>query len=99
MPHPSKTFFAGQEEVFARLASFFVNCLFFSIFIVAKGFITIQWKEMLIVLGVFWFLYELFAISLFQMFVFFSNNHIKQEPIQQVFTPNPTEIREDETNQ
>lgn len=82
-----KTFFAGQEEVFARLASLVINCLFFTIFIVAKDYITLQWKEMLIVLGIFWILYELVAILLFQMFVFFSSNRKVEHVIPETAKP------------
>lgn len=70
-----KSFFAGQEEVFARIISLLLSSLFFVIFTVAKETVTLKWDNVLYSLGIFWIIYESLSLLLFQIFKFFAKKN------------------------
>jgi hypothetical protein len=67
----SKSFFAGQEEIFGRLLGCLITLVFFLIFILAKESITLKWQELTFTLLIFWFVYEFLSLVFYQMFYFF----------------------------
>jgi hypothetical protein len=73
----NKQFFAGQEEIFARLAGFMLTNIGFLIYIFAKPNSIIErtdWVALMLTTCIFWFVYEFLSIILFQAFIFFSKN-------------------------
>jgi predicted membrane protein len=68
----NKAFFAGSEEVIARLVSLFISLLFFAIYMVAKVSVVIDMYRLLTFLSIFWVVYEILAYILFMIFKFFS---------------------------
>ena len=67
-----KQFFAGTEEVIARLVSLCITLLFFAIYALAKTTFYLDIYTLLTVLGIFWVVYEIFSYILFAIFKFFS---------------------------
>jgi len=94
-------FFAGLEELFARLASFVLVIIGFMIFISARNVdFVLDWFGLIQVLGLFWFFYEILGLIFFQAFHFFAkqqiipskieSGHVQiQEQIQENSTPIP----------
>lgn len=75
----NKNFFAGLEELFARLASFILVVLGFVIFMIARDRIfEFNWLVLLQVLGLFWVLYEFLGLIFFQAFHFFAKQQTPQ---------------------
>lgn len=73
----NKNFFAGLEELFARLASFLLVVLGFIIFILARNVMfQLDWLGLVQVLGLFWVIYEVLGLIFFQAFHFFAKQQI-----------------------
>ncbi len=68
----NNNYFAGLEEAVARLLSFIVSLAFFSIYILSKSQITLDWNGLLIHVTLFWLVYELIAMALFYILSQFS---------------------------
>lgn len=79
----NKNFFAGLEELFARLAGFILVVLGFVIFMIARDRnFDLNWLGMLQVLGLFWILYEVLGLIFFQAFHFFAKQQTPGPVIQ-----------------
>ena len=81
----NKNFFAGLEEIVARLIALFFTLLGYVIYMLSSGITdsnlsVLDWKEMVIFLLVFWFCYELLGYFLFLILNFFSNRKPEQKP-------------------
>lgn len=100
----NKNFFAGLEELFARLASFLLVILGFIIFILARNVnFVLDWLSLIQVLALFCIIYEVLGLIFFQAFHFFARQQIipniipitepiiNLEPNFQSKTPNLTE--------
>ncbi len=72
MSPKDKSFFAGLEEVFARLLGLALTLVFFLIYIVAIQELLLGWLETLALLSLFWFIYEIISLLLFSVFRFFA---------------------------
>jgi Ca2+/H+ antiporter len=70
----NKNFFAGVEEVVSRLISAFITTVFFLVYVAAKDTadVTLNWSGLLVVLVIFWLVYEFLAYCLYLIFVYFS---------------------------
>ena len=71
--------FAGLEEIFARLLSACLVIIVFVIIVVAREEVTLDWLPVAGWLLLFWFVYELISIVLFNLFVFFSRRSTPPE--------------------
>ncbi len=67
-----KSFFAGLEEIFARLLGLVLTIIFFLIYIVAIQELILDWRQALILLTIFWLVYETVSLILFSVFRFFA---------------------------
>jgi hypothetical protein len=74
-PKPNN-FLSGMEEAVARFLSLIVSLIFFSINLLSKTpqQIALDWKDLMIYLGVFWLVYEFCAFFLFLVLIQFSKN-------------------------
>jgi hypothetical protein len=71
----TKHFFAGLEEVLARLAAVSITIIMFAIFTFAKDNKTVlDTYQLAGYLSVFWAIYELLSWILFRAFIFFSGS-------------------------
>jgi hypothetical protein len=73
-----KSFFAGQEEVFGRIGSLIFSLLLFTVYISASGGFSVNYQSLLIILLIFWGLYESLSLVLFQLFIYFSSSNTPQ---------------------
>jgi hypothetical protein len=91
----NKNFFAGLEEVTSRLISLVITSAFFLVYISAKPNqeILINWTQLLIILSVFWLVYELLGYLLFTAFNYFGD---KAEKPLQTDIKNTPQSEEDE---
>lgn len=89
-------FFAGQEEVFARICSMILSMLFFVIYVVASVSIVVDYKSVTIFLLVFWVIYESLSLILFQLFNHFSNLKVQKNNSKKI---NENELQEQEIDQ
>jgi len=72
---PQASFFAGLEEFIARLCSFLITVLFFTVYVIASGnSLFLDWFKLLGFLALFWSLYEFIGFLLFVAFRFFAQN-------------------------
>jgi hypothetical protein len=78
MPSQEKNFFAGLEEIFARLLGLALTLIFFLIYVIAVDELALGWQQALVVLGIFWLVYETVSLVLFSVFRFFSNQKEEQ---------------------
>lgn len=78
----NQSFFAGQEEVLARISSLVISTIFFLIFIIAREQINLNYQSAIIFISIFWVVYESLALILFQLFSHFANN--KKNSIQEI---------------
>ena len=65
--------FAGLEEIFARLLSALLVIAVFVIITVARETVELEWLPVAGWLLLFWFVYELLSIILFNLFSFFAS--------------------------
>ena len=73
----NKNFFAGLEELFARLASFLLVNLGFIIFILARNVnFILDWLGLVQILALFWVIYEVLGLIFFQAFHFFAKQQV-----------------------
>lgn len=73
----NKNFFAGLEELFARVASFLLVIIGFVIFILARNVnFILDWLGLVQVLSLFWLIYEVLGLIFFQAFHFFARQQI-----------------------
>jgi energy-converting hydrogenase Eha subunit H len=74
-PKPNN-FLSGMEEAVARFLSLIVSLIFFSINLLSKTpqQIELDWKNLMIYLGIFWLVYEFCAFFLFLVLIQFSKN-------------------------
>ena len=73
----NKNFFAGLEELFARVASFLLVILGFIIFILARNVnFILDWLGLVQILALFWVIYEVLGLIFFQAFHFFARQQI-----------------------
>lgn len=80
----SKGFFAGLEEVASRLLSVILCFVFFLIYISARDGqqMILDWPQLLVVLGIFWFVYESISYIMYAIFSYFSRQNEKiEEPL------------------
>ena len=82
-PKPNN-FFAGMEEAVARFLSLVVSLIFFSINILSQNpqRISFDWKNSMIYLAIFWFIYEFCAYFLFLVLIQFSKNKNLQKELE-----------------
>jgi uncharacterized membrane protein len=75
----NRKFFAGLEEVLARILGLCVTLVFFAVYVSAKGTILADWYGIIGYLSLFWLIYEILSYILFIAFAYFSrdNNEIK----------------------
>lgn len=66
------SFFAGLEEIIARLLGAIITLAFFLIYIVAVNQITLDWVQTFVLLTIFWLTYEVVSLILFSVFSFFA---------------------------
>lgn len=98
----NKSFFAGMEEVLARICSLVLTLVFFLIFILTRGELEVEWRTLSVILLIFWLVYEILSLMFFNAFRYFSNN---QEALKsnktaiQVEPQVPTGIEESDFNQ
>ncbi len=80
------SFFAGSEEIIARFSSLFVSLAIFSVYFISRGDVNFVWYELVWVIAIFWFVYELLAFVLFSLFRFFSKKSDQDtfEPIAEI---------------
>ena len=71
--------FAGLEEIFARLFAMLIVIIGFVIVVLARETVTLDWFDSSGWLLLFWFLYELVSIILFNVFVFFAKRQISPD--------------------
>lgn len=76
------SFFAGLEEVFARLLGVVIAFVFFLIYIVAVNQIVLDWVKSLIMLVIFWLTYETLSLILFSVFSFFAKDKKAAAPVE-----------------
>lgn len=75
----STKIFAGLEEVFARLLAAFLVIAGFVVVAVARQTVELTWLPVAGWLLLFWFLYELLSIVLFNLFAFFAKRTVSPE--------------------
>lgn len=78
----NKNFFAGLEEVSSRLISLVITSAFFLVYISAKPNqeMLVNWTQLLIILSVFWLVYELLGYLFFTVFNYFGKQ--SEKPLQ-----------------
>jgi predicted membrane protein len=71
----NKNFFTGLEEVASRLISLVITSAFFLVYISAKTNqeILVNWTHLLLILSIFWLVYELLGYLFFMIFNYFGN--------------------------
>jgi hypothetical protein len=74
-------YFAGAEEAVGRLLSFIVSLAFFSIYILSKTTVLLDWSGLLVHLAIFWLVYEVVSLVLFFVLNQFSRDKIEKLPI------------------
>jgi hypothetical protein len=84
MPENKKVFLSGMEEIFARLVGLIIDLIFFGIYALARNPVTYEWTNFLVTLLIFWLIYELLSVVLFQFFHFFSSANQAKKAMEQV---------------
>lgn len=69
----NKNFLAGLEEVSSRLISLVITSTFFLVYISAKPNqeMLVNWTQLLIILSIFWLVYEFLGYLFFMIFGYF----------------------------
>jgi hypothetical protein len=78
----NRKFFAGLEEVLARLLGLGVTLVFFAVYVSAKGTILADWYGIIGYLSLFWLIYEILSYILFLAFAFFSRDDKDEKPVE-----------------
>jgi hypothetical protein len=73
----NRNFFAGLEEVLARILGLCVTLVFFAVYVSAKGTILADWYGIVGYLSLFWLIYEMLSYILFIAFAYFSRDDEK----------------------
>lgn len=84
--------FAGLEEIFARLLAALIATVIFVVVVVARTEVSLEWLETAGWLLLFWFIYELLSIILFNIFTFFAGREPSPE------TLSTKDIKDEEVN-
>lgn len=71
--------FAGLEEIFARLFAALITIIIFVVIVVAREMVELDWFSVGGWLLLFWFIYELISIILFNLFVFFAKRELSPD--------------------
>jgi hypothetical protein len=81
--NPNTNNYTGIEEAVARIISFLVSLIFFSIYSLSRvNDLVLDWSKLMIHLAIFWFVYELCSFGLFVILVQFSKTRKTQNPPQ-----------------
>lgn len=71
----NNSFIAGLEELVARIISLILSILFFAVYSLAVGDITVNWTSIVSYMLIFWVVYEGLAYILYLIFKFFGGNN------------------------
>lgn len=88
--------FAGLEEIFARLLAALIATTIFVVVVVARENIALEWLETAGWLLLFWFIYELLSIILFNIFTFFAGREPSPETIKTKDISTDEEVNDEE---
>jgi uncharacterized membrane protein len=89
----NRKFFAGLEEVLARILGLCVTLVFFAVYVSAKTTINTDWYGIIGYLSLFWLIYEVLSYILFIAFAYFSRDNMEMKSPESI-----AEIAKDDMN-